>query len=50
MGIAHFTHRDCPTGTSVEYKSSQQVYGTEASELFALPRFPGEEGECKTVA
>lgn len=47
MGIAHFTHRDCPT-SSTEHKSSQQDYGTEASDLFALPRFPGEEEECKT--
>lgn len=32
----------------IEHKSPQQAYGTEASDLFALPRFPGEEEECKT--
>lgn len=48
VGIAHYTHRDCPTSTPIEHKSSQQTYGTEASDLFALPRFPGEEEECKT--
>lgn len=50
MGVVHFTHGDCPTSTSIEHKSSQQAYGTEAIKLFALPRFPGEEGESKTLA
>lgn len=50
MGIVHCTHGDCSISTSMEHKSSQQAYATEANELFALPRFPGEEGECKTLA
>lgn len=50
MGVVHFTHGDCPTSTSIKHKSSQQAYGTEAIKLFALPRFPGEEGESKTLA